>query len=150
MELDIMYAKMDNIDIYNNSAIMLNKKTPKKITSWITILIILTFIFIIFSFIPFNIYKPLIGYVDITNNSSYLVLNVDDSDFPMNKNNELYIKNKKYDYKIVEISEDNIILDINLENKLKIQNNILTVNFLKERTTIFKIIKNKMKKGFGV
>lgn len=145
-----MYVKMDNLDIFNDSSIILNKKTPKKITSWITILIILIFIFIIFSFIPFNIYKPLIGYVDITNNSSYLVLDVDNSDFPLNKNNELYIKNKKYDYKIIKISEDNVILDINLENKLKIQNNIIAANFLKERTTLFKIIKNKIKKGFGV
>ena len=47
---------MDKLDIYNNSAIILDKKTPKKIISWITILIILTIMFVVFSLIPFNIY----------------------------------------------------------------------------------------------
>ena len=145
-----MCVKMDNLDIYNDSAIILEKKTPKKIISWITILIILTLLFVLFSFLPFNIYKPLVGYVDIVDNSSYLILNLDDSDFPINKSNELYIKNKKYNYKIVKIKEDKLILSINLDNNLKIQNNIVTINILKNRTTLFKIIKNKIKKGFGV
>ena len=145
-----MSVEMDKLDIYNNSAIILNNKTPKKIISWITILIILTILFVVFSFIPFNIYKPLVGYVDITNNSSYLILNISNSDFPVNKNNELYIKNKKYNYKIVKIEEDKLILKVNLDNNLKIQNNMITANILKNRTTIFKIIKNNIKKGFGV
>jgi ribosome-binding protein aMBF1 (putative translation factor) len=42
------------------------------------------------------------------------------------------------------------ILKINLDDNLKIQNNQLILNFLKDRTTLFKIIKNKIKKGFGV
>ena len=145
-----MCVKMDKMDIYNNSAIILDRKTPKKIISWITILIILTILFIIFTFIPFNVYKPIIGSVNITNNSSYLILNINGSDFPINKNNELYIKNKKYDYEVVKIEEDKLILNINLDNNLKIQNNMITVNILKNRTTLFNIIKNKIKKGFGV
>ena len=143
-----MCVKMDNLDIYNNSAIILNKKTPKNIISWITILIILTLLFLIISLIPFNIYKPMIGYVDIVNNSSYLVLDIGNSDFPIEKNNELYIKTKKYNYKIVKLEENKLILDIKLDNNLKIQNNIITINILKNRTTLFKIIKNKIKKGF--
>ena len=145
-----MCVKMDNLDIYNDSAIILDKKTPKKIISWITILIILTILFIIFSFFPFNIYKQLVGYVNIVDNSSYIVLEVNESDFPINKTNKLYIKNKQYNYKIVNIEEDKLILSINLEDNSKIQNNIVTVNILKNRTTLFKIIKNKIKKGFGV
>lgn len=144
-----MYIE-DNLDIYNDSAIILEKKTPKKIISWITILIILTILFVVFSFIPFNIYKPLFGYVDITNNSSYLILDFDKSDFPFNKNNELYIKSKKYDYKVVRIEENKLTLNVNLDNNLKVQNNIVTANVLKNRTTLFNIIKNKIKKGFGV
>ena len=144
-----MYIE-DKLDIYNDSAIILDKKIPKKIISWITILIILTILFVVFSFIPFNIYKPLFGYVDITNNSSYLILDFDKSDFPFNKNNELYIKSKKYDYKVVRIEENKLILNVNLDNNLKVQNNIVTANVLKNRTTLFNIIKNKIKKGFGV
>lgn len=143
-----MYVKMDNLDIYNNSAIILDKKTPKNIISWITILIILTLLFLIISLIPFNIYKPMIGYVDIINNSSYLVLDINNSDFPIYKNTELYIKTKKYNYKIVKLEENKLVLNVELDNNLKIQNNIITVNILKNRTTLFKTIKDKIKKGF--
>ena len=145
-----MCVKMDKLDIYNNSAIILDKKTPKKIISWITILIVLIFLFLCFSFIPFNVYKPLIGYVDIVDNNSYLVFDINNCDFPINKNNELYIKTKKYNYDIVRIEEEKLILNINLDDNLKVQNNIVTVNILKNRTTLFEIIKNKIKKGFGV
>jgi len=145
-----MCIKMDKLDIYNDSAIILDKKTPKKIISWITILIVLTVLFIIFSFIPFNVYKPLVGYIDIVDDNSYLILNLNNSDFPVNNDNILYIKNKKYNYEIVSIQENKLILNVNIEDNLKIQNNALTANILKNKTTLFKIIKNKIKKGFGV
>lgn len=145
-----MYTKMDKIGIYNDSAIILEKKTPKKIISWITILIILTIIFIIISFIPFNLYKTKVGYVNIVDNNSYIVLPNNESDFPVHKNQKLYIKDKKYNYKIVKLESDKLILKINLDNNLKIQNNVLALNILKYRTTLFKIIKNKIKKGFEI
>ena len=97
-----MYTNMDKIDIYNDSAIILEKKTPKKIISWITILIILTLIFLFLSFLPFNLYKTKVGYVNIVDNNSYIVLPIDESDFPVHKNKKLFIKNKKYNYKIVK------------------------------------------------
>ena len=145
-----MCVKMDKLDIYNDSAIILKSKIPKNIISWITILIILTILFIAFSLIPFNIYKSLIGYVDIIDNNSYLILNVDYSDFPVNNDNKLYIKKNKYTYKIVSIEKDKLILSLDLDNNLKLQNNMIVVNILKNRTTLFKIIKDKIKKGFGV
>ena len=145
-----MYTKMDKIDIYNDSAIILEKKTPKKIISWITILIILTLIFLFLSFLPFNLYKTKVGYVNIVDNNSYIVLPIDESDFPVHKNKKLFIKNKKYNYKIMKLESDKLILKINLDNNLKIQNNIVKLNILKDRTTLFKIIKNKIKKGFEI
>ncbi|MBR6690365.1 MAG: hypothetical protein IKL65_03440 [Bacilli bacterium] len=144
-----MYVE-DKLDIYNDSAIILDKKAPKKIISWITILIVLSIIFVIFSFVPFNVYKPLVGYIDIKGNDSYIVLSLNNSDFPINKDNKLYIKNKQYNFKIVKVQEDKLVIKINLDNNLKVENNIITVNILKNRTTLFKIIKNKIKKGFGV
>ena len=145
-----MNVEMDNLDIYNDSAIILDNKTPKKIISWITILIMLLILFLIFSFIPFNVYKPLIGYVEIKDNNSYLILDINESDFPINKDNKLYIKNEKYDYKIISVKDNKLIISINLSNNLKINGNTITVNILKNRTTLFKIIKNKIKKGFDV
>ena len=140
----------DKLDIYNNSAIILEKKTPKKIISWITILIILTLIFLFLSFLPFNLYKTKVGYVNIVDNNSYIVLPIDESDFPFDKSNKLYIKNKEYSYKVVSIEDNLVLLDINLDDNLKIQNNIVKLNILKDRTTLFKIIKNKIKKGFEI
>lgn len=145
-----MCVKMDKLDIYNNSAIILNRKIPKNIISWTTILVILIILFIIFSFIPFNIYKTFIGYIDIEKDNSHVILSFDDSDFPLEKNNKLYIKGKKYNYKIVSIQDSEIILDINLDDNLKIDGNLVTLNILKNRTTLFNIIKRKVKKGFGV
>ena len=140
----------DKLDIYNDSAVILEKKTPKKIISWITILVILLSLFVVLSMVPFNIYKPFTGKVNITNNKTFLKLNLNYSGFPVNQYNKLYIKNKEYSYKVISIEDNILLIDINLDEDLKIQNNVVNVNILKDRTTIFKIIKNKIKKGFGV
>ena len=145
-----MYVKMDNIDIYNNSAIILKRKQPKSIISWITILFILLVLLIIFFSIPFNTYKSYMGYVIIEDGSSYLNIDITLSDFPINMNNKLYIKSDKYDYEIITIDKDNIILKIDLKEELKVSDNIVPVNVLSSRTTVFKILKNKIKKGFSL
>lgn len=141
---------MDKLDIYNDSAIILESKIPKKIISWITILIVLTLLFICFSFVPFNKYKKLKGYINIVEDTSFIILKINKSDFPIDNNNQLYIKDKKYNYKIVNILEDKLIVKSNLDKNLKIQNNIVEVNLLKNRTTLYKIIKEKIKKGLGI
>ena len=61
----------------------------------------------------------------------------------------LYIKDKKYKYKLINIDKKKYILNLKLEDSIKIQNNIVRVNIKKEKTTVFKILKNKIKKGFG-
>lgn len=141
---------MDNIDIYNNSAIILKRKQPKSIISWITILLIILVLLIIFFSIPFNIYKSYVGYVIVENNKSYLDIAVPISDFPINKYDKLYIKRDKYNYEIISIDEDNVILKVNLKEELKIKDNIVPVNVLSSRTTIFEILKNKIRKGFSL
>ena len=145
-----MIENWDKSDIYNNSAIILNKKQPKKIISWITILIIILILFIIFSFVPFNIYKPYIGQVYCNESNSFLDINLEYSDFPVIKNKKLYIKRKEYDYEIIDIYENNVRLKINLDEELNINNNLVTLNILEDRTTLFDIIKNKIKKGFDL
>ena len=145
-----MKLKEDNIDIYNNSAIILNKKTPSIINSWIIVLIILSLLFIIISFIPFNIYNSYDGYLIEENNKYYVSLLVNKSDFPINKNNKLYIKTDSYKYDIISIEDNNVFLSINLKDDIKINNNIVVVNILKDKTTLFKMLKKKIKKGFDL
>lgn len=145
-----MKLKEDNIDIYNNSAIILTNKTPSIIKYWIIILIILSLVFLMLIFIPFNIYKSYNGYIIIDNNKSYINFTVNKNDFPINKNNKLYINQYSYKYEVINIKDNNVLLDVKLKDKIKINNNIVKINILKDRTSLFKIIKNKIKKGFGL
>ena len=145
-----MKLKEDNIDIYNNSAIILNNKTPTFINSWIIILVIISLLFTVISFIPFNMYSTYNGFIIHNDEEYYISLNLEKSDFPINKNNKLYIKDKNYKYKIFKIEDNNILISIKLKDDIKINNNIVVVNILKDRTTLYKIVKNKIKKGFGL
>lgn len=145
-----MTLKEDNIDIYNNSAIILNNKTPNFIINWIIILILLSLLICIILFIPFNIYKQFNGYIILKDNNSYINLIVNKNDFPLYKNKKLFIEKEKYKYKIISIDDNNTIIKINLKEDIKINNNIVNVSILKDRTILYKIIKNKIKKGFGL
>ena len=145
-----MKEKMDNIDIYNNSAIILNNKTPKNIVSWITILILILITFVIFSFIPFNIYKPYFGYIKLENDNTFFITKLEYSDFPVIKNKKLYINSQEYDYEFIGIENEQLVLKISIDDNLKIDNNMVRVNVLTNRTTLFRIIKNRIKKGFGL
>lgn len=140
---------MDSIDIYNNKACIIeNKYIYSKYFA--IILIIIFILLIIFSFIPFNIYKNYVGSVIIENNTSYIKIETNLSDFPINKNNKLYILKDKYNYEIIKIENNNVILKVNLKDNIRINNNILLLNILTNRTTLFDILKYKLKKGLCI
>ena len=141
-----MKPKEYNIDIYNNSGFILNKDISFFEKSWIIILVSLIILFIIIMFIPFNIYNTYNAYIE--NSSVYLILEKDD--FPVNKNNKLYIENNLYKYKIININNNIVVIDIKLKEDINIEGNTFKVNVFKSRTSLFKIIKNKIKKGFGL
>lgn len=141
---------MDNINIYNNSAMILNKKTPKQVYSWITILILLIIVSIILFLIPFNIYKTYLGSLILDNDKTYIKLSLNNNDFPIKKKNKLYIENDCYNYEVININNLEVLLSINLKDEIRINNNIVVVNVIKSRTTVFKTIKEKIKKGFGL
>ena len=128
---------------------LLSRKVSKSIISWITILIIIFILTLIFINIPFNTYKSFNGYIFKYKKDFYIEVLVSKSDFPINKKDTLYIKDKKYNYKVINIDKKKYILDLKLEDNVKIENNIVRVNIEKEKTTVFKILKNKIKKGFG-
>ena len=128
---------------------ILTRKMPKSIISWITILIIIFIFTLIFINIPFNTYKSFNGYIFKYEEDFYIEVLVNKSDFPINKRDTLYIKDKKYKYKIINIDRKKYILNLKLDDSIEIENNIVRVNIKKEKTTVFKILKNKVKKGFG-
>ena len=65
-------------------------------------------------------------------------------------NNYLYVKNKKYSYKIKEIGNEiitdntsfykEVILSVNIDNRVLIDNNIIEVGFIVKEMTIFEYI----------
>ena len=142
---------MNDIDIYNNSSVIMLKKVPVKIISWITILLVfLIFILVFGIFFTYNKYEKCIGIV--RGNNIVLELSPD----KINKiKDRLYIDNKKYNFEIKEkdyiiIVNKNyyeIVLNINLEDKYKIDNNILEIYIELEKTTLLKEIFNFLKKG---
>ena len=138
------------IDIYNNSKVILERKTPSNIISWITILIVFLILFFIISFIPFNVYKPYYGTLSIVDGNAFFISKLEYSDFPYNKNKKLYIKNTKYDYDIVGIENNYLTLKIYLNDELKINGNALIINILEDRTNLINIILKNLKKGFDL
>ena len=65
---------------------------PKFIISWITILITILMLSLIFINIPFNVYKSFNGYIFKYNKKFYIRLLINKSDFPVNKKDILLIR----------------------------------------------------------
>lgn len=142
---------MENINTFKYSKMRMMNEQPSKIISWLTILIILLFIFILISFFyHFDVYSTVIGYVDINDEYNLRII-IDKKMFPIKKDYELYINNKKYSYKIVDIKEEQqyyqILINCDLESELLINNNIITINLKKGKTTLINELKNQIKKG---
>ena len=140
---------MIDIDEYKNSKVLFISKNSFS-NNWIIVLLTIFVVIIIFSFIPFNIYKNYKGLVTLEGKQSYINLMLESSDFPINKFNKLYINGILYEYSIEEISENIVKIKTNLKENIKLQNNILLVSVLKDRTTLIKIVEEKIKKGFGI
>jgi hypothetical protein len=132
----------------------MERSYPKKIISWIFIIILFFIIFIpIFFFYKYYTYL------------NYEALIVDDmlevyyksSDMPI-KNKELYIDGKKYNYSIVKISDNEVLINnikytliyLKLDNMLditNIDNNCVKVSFKYEPTTLYQEFKKRILKG---
>lgn len=141
--------KYDSIDIFNNKYKLLSNNS-KIIVYWIMILIVLILIFINIAFnYRFNEYDKYIGYVQ---NSDVVVYTSDKYLYKYN----LLVNNKNYSFKIKNISEEYYIVDgkknyqfnleVNLDSDLNIENNILDITFIKNKTTIYQILKKEMLK----
>lgn|SRR5574344_2262983 len=123
-----------------------------------TILLLILITFLIFIILYYK--------YDLVTNTSIQIIKKEESyfakvylkynDINILKNAILVIDDKKYNYTIKEISseyylDDNlnkyieIILDINLNDVDKINNNILNISFINGKTTIYEYLKKIMK-----
>ena len=141
------------IDIYENKNIILNQKIPNKIISWITILILFALFIIIFgSLYKYN--KYLVCNAIIQNNDIILLVEKDKIN---NLNDKVRFNKNTYKFDIKEISEENyfednkyykkVIISMNIENKYKIENNILKLYFKEKEVTLIGEIIDFIKKG---
>jgi len=140
------------IDIVNNFPYIINRKTSQSIIIWIMLLLLFFLIFLIIAFnYKYSNYETYLGYV-IKNESEYnIVLYVEKNKINSLYNCKLLIEKEAFNFKIKSISKDyyiisntnyyEVILDINLKENWKIENNILNITLEKPKTTIYKQIK---------
>ena len=103
----------------------------------------------------YHIYDSYLGYIKKIDNSFYTIIYVPQNEINDLSESDLLVDKKEYSFKIINISEEyytinnnlcyQVILDFNLSEKYLIENNIIEINFRKEKTTIFKEIKKGIK-----
>lgn len=135
---------MEDIELFNDSARIINNINRKSIISWNTILLLIIICFLIFINVPFNKYNVCVGTIK-EENEFYIKIDKTESNFPIKKTDKLYIEYKEYNYKIKEINDNYIVIKLNLEDKYKIDNNMVLVKFKSDKTSIYKILKELIK-----
>lgn len=153
-----MCVKMETIDVFYNSSLILERKRPLYILSYLTIIIFVILLALLISiFYKYNPYKKYLGRVIITESDFYIKMQVEENEIPL-LNNNFIINNENYSYKITGISDiayigDNlkkyyeVTIESNIDDNLIIQNNIININLKLPKTTLFKELIKKVKKG---
>lgn len=138
-----MFQKIDN-----NVAYVLKQKTPNIIKKWLISLLILLIIIVVI-FIKYNYYKSddYIGQIKV--DKLYIYIEYDKIN--LLNNSKILINNTEYSFSIHSISEEYYLIDnkkcylvglnISLEEKYIIENNILNVTLKYYKTTVLKEIK---------
>lgn len=126
---------------------------PKFIYSWVVIFILILFIagFIIFNFDFDFYYDTKATYVK--NNSMLKVSVLDDDVKKVTNNNKLIIDDKEYEYDVNKITNQliqgidiqkysDILIDLKLDDKYKVENNLIDIKIKYDNKKIFEIIKD--------
>ena len=136
----------------NSVNYIINKKETKIIKLW---LLMVTFILIVIVsislFYEYKIFSTYQGIIKNINDNYYLTMYLTDDDLIKFNQKKMYINKKQVSKKIIDIREDYeitelgkfrlIILDTEIKNKDKINNNIIEVQIYERKTTIMKEIK---------
>ena len=149
---------MNNIDIFYNSEIIFRKQSFK-IRYYIYFMLVLIIELIIFScFFKYNSYNKFKAVILKNSNDYYLKILVAEEDLANINTNILIINNKEYIYKIKNISSDyvldetfnkyyEVLLELKIEPKLVINNNIIDIKIKGIKTTFIKEVIKKIKRG---
>lgn len=131
-----------------DSLLEYKRKIPSILLIWMMILtFIIISLIIINQVVTIKNYYLTEGIIQDKSISIYVL--VKDLDKVVDNNN-LYINNKKYSYKVKEINKEiitsdtnfykEVILSVNLDYKLLIDNNIIELKFIVKEMTIFEYI----------
>lgn len=145
---------MNNIDVFENSIEILERKSPGQLYSWKIILgFILILVIFIFSCYKFQKTSHYLGVIHNENNS-ILKLYINEEDIHNLHNQVLQVNNKKTKYEILNISEQAIYTnqgekqhEVKLKLKEQANDGVVMVNFKSPQTTLIKEIIYKLKKG---
>ncbi len=153
-----MYQKLDCIDIFNNSAVIYLRKSSSKIVSWISILLIgsllFSWILLFYNYETYNVY-----YAKVVKNDeeNYISMSVDETFIELQNRNFLEINSEEYKCHLMSMSDNYYLLnehkywqttfECELPEQLNINENVIEVKVDKGKTTLFKQIINKIRKG---
>lgn len=130
---------------------IINKKETKIIKLWLLIVSFILIVIVSISlFYEYKIFSTYQGIIKNINDNYYLTMYLTDDDLIKFNQKKMYINKKQVSKKIIDISEDYeitelgkfrlIILDTEIKNKDKINNNIIEVQIYERKTTIMKEI----------
>lgn len=125
-----------------DSSLIILKKTPFKIISWITVLLVSVILFTMFSLF-FN-YSYYFKYPAIYDNN--LKITMDLKDLIKLKDYKLLINKTFYDFKIEEVNEINNYYEVILDVNLDVSDKYVNVYFKSKPTTIFREFMKKIRK----
>lgn len=152
---------MNNLDIFNDTAIIMERKIPPKIISWITIMILsLITLLCISLFYNYNKYLYYFGTVIVDSENYYIKLYIEKDKIPNFSNNELIVNEVKTKYQIMNISENYYLTELKkevyevqirclLDDEVVINNNLVELRFKVPKTTMMQEIIKKIKKELG-
>lgn len=139
---------MDKIDVFDNSAVIMMRKSPPKIISWITIITISLIAFLIVSiFYKYNRYTNYIGTIVKEDEQYYVKLFIEENKIITFSDSKLLINSKVVEYQIETISKNyylnehsekmyEVSLRCVLPQNLIIANNLVQLRFESLKTTI--------------
>lgn len=145
---------MQSIDIYNNSEIILQRK--ESIIYKVFILIVLLFLVVILLLMTLYKYDKNSKVKGIVKDNK-VNLTVSENNLKLLSNSDVLVNEKKYKVNIDSISD--VIYDSNynayyeislyiaLNDGILIENNVLDINILLGKTTLYEQIKERIKEG---
>lgn len=147
---------MPDINIFDNSEIVMERKVPNKIVSWITILFsLLIMAVIVMCFYSYNRHLNYLGIIKKEDNI-FIKVYVNKSDISRLENQELLVNNTKTNYEIDNVSNTQINTNQGesqyevtiklLDSKFK-DNEVVDLNFKLNKTTFLKELIYLLKKG---